>query len=122
MKIMIAVVLLLAASAMVGDVTGTWTGTFKANGGDHTVPQIVVLKQEGNKLTGSAGPEAEEQYPIENGRVDGDHVTFELTSGEWRFSYDLKLTARDEMQGGLDLKSLNNSRTAKVSLNRTKRD
>lgn len=122
MKRIISVVVLLAASALAGDVTGTWTGTFKASGGDHTVPQVVILKQDGNKLTGSAGPEVRERYPIENGKVDGDHVTFELTSGEWRFSYDLRLAAKDEMKGDLGLKSINNSRTATVSLKRTKRD
>ena len=120
MKRVMAVVLLSAIVAMAGDVTGTWTGTFKVSGGDHTVPQVIILKQEGKKLTGSAGPEPQEQYPIENGRVDADHVTFELTSGEWRFSYNLKRDGEDEIQGDLSLKSINDSRTAKVVLRKTK--
>jgi hypothetical protein len=120
MRKVIAVVVLLAAAAMAGDLSGTWTGTFKVSGGDHTVRQVVILKQDGNKLTGSAGPEPQEQYPIENGKVDGDHVTFELTSGEWRFSYDLKRDGADGMQGDLGLKSVDDSRTAKVVLRKTK--
>jgi hypothetical protein len=110
---------LLAVIAMAGDATGTWSGTFKASGADHDTPQIIILKEDGVKLTGSAGPDAEEQYPIENGKVDGNRVTFEVTSGEWRFSYDLRRT-QDEMKGNLVLKSVNNERTAVVSLSRTK--
>ena len=120
MKKVIAFVLVCCAAAMAGDVTGTWTGTFKVSGGDHTVPQVIVLKQDGKKLTGSAGPEPQEQYPIENGKVEGDHVTFELTSGEWRFTYDLKWDGPEEMRGDLGLKSLNESRTAKISLRKPK--
>lgn len=120
MKKVIAFVLLCSSAALAGDVTGTWTGTFKVNGGDHTVPQVVILKQTGDKLTGSAGPNTEEQYPIENGKVDGDHVTFELTSGEWRFTYDLKRDGPEEMRGDLGLTSLNDSRKAKISLHKPK--
>ena len=119
MRRVAAVVLLLATFAMASDVTGTWTGTFKVSGGDHSVPQVIILKQDGNKLAGSAGPDAGEQYPIENGKVDGDRVTFELTTGEWRFSYDLKRSGQ-EMSGNLTLKSVNNSSTAKVSLSKSK--
>jgi len=120
MKRAIAFVLLCSAAALAGDVSGTWTGAFKVNGGDHTVPQVIILKQTGNKLTGSGGPNTEEQYPIENGKVDGDHVTFELTSGEWRFSYDLKWDGPEEMRGDLGLKSLDDSRTAKILLRKPK--
>jgi hypothetical protein len=54
MNKVIAAVVLSVAAAMAGDVTGTWTGTFKVSSGDHTIPQVIVLKQDGNKLTGSA--------------------------------------------------------------------
>ncbi len=113
-------VLLCLVSAMASDVAGKWSGTFKASGGDHGIPQIVILKLDGNKLTGSAGPDAEEQYPIENGRIEGDRVRFELTSGEWRFSYDLRRAGEDEMKGNLELTSINNRRTAVVSLSRVR--
>jgi hypothetical protein len=119
MKRTIAVVLLLAVNAMAGDLTGKWAGSFKADGADHDVPQLFVLKQDGNKLTGSGGPNQSEQYPIENGKVDGDRVRFEITTGEWKFTYNLK--ARDaRMAGDLELKSINDRRTAKVSLSQAK--
>jgi hypothetical protein len=115
MKRVIVLVVLLVVGAVGVDVTGTWSGTFKVSGGDHSTPQIIILKQDGNKLTGSAG-----QYPIENGKVEGDRVRFELTSGEWRFGYDLKRAGADEMKGDLELKSVGSRRTAVVVLSRTK--
>jgi hypothetical protein len=115
----VAVVLLLSMSAMAGDLTGKWSGSFRADGADHDVPQFFILKHDGNKLTGTAGPDQSEQYPIENGKVDGDRVSFEVTTGEWKFTYDLKATDAS-MIGALELKSVNSRRTAKVSLSKEK--
>jgi hypothetical protein len=53
--------------------------------------------------------------PYQNGKVNGDRVTFELTTGEWKFFYDLKNSGL-QMSGKLVLKSANDSRTAEVSL------
>lgn len=52
-------------------VSGTWTGTvtFKADGETHEDPLHAVLKQDGTTLTGSAGPDADRQYRINNGKV-----------------------------------------------------
>ena len=120
MKRLFAIVLLLTVSASAGDLSGEWSGTFKVDGGDHDIPQIFTLKQSGNVLTGSGGPDTQEQYPIEKGRVDGDRVKFEVTTGEWKFAYDLRQTEPDALKGNLELKSINNSRTAKVSLSKAK--
>jgi hypothetical protein len=120
MKKVVVVLVLLVTSAVAGDMSGKWSGTFKVDGGDHTVPQLFILKQQGKALTGSGGPNAGEQYPIENGRADGDAVRFELTTGEWKFTYDLKQAAPDSLTGDLKLQSVNDSRSAKVSLTRVK--
>lgn len=120
MKRALALVMFLAVSGAAMDVTGRWSGTFKVEGGDHSIPQLFILKQDGPRLSGTGGPDAQEQYPIENGKVDGDRVTFELTTGEWKFAYDLKAAATGGMSGDLELKSINDSRKAKVSLNKVK--
>src|SRR5271169_772219 len=120
MKMTMAAVMLLAVSAMAGNLTGKWSGSFKVEGGDHNVPQLFILKQGGKSLTGSGGPNAGEQYPIENGRIDGNEIRFELTTGEWKFAYDLKRTESDGLQGELKLESVGDSRKAKVSLARVK--
>jgi hypothetical protein len=118
MKNVIAVFLWFAVSAMGNDLSGTWTGSFRAEGGDHDTPQMFLLTQDGSKVTGTGGPDSQEQYPIENGRIDGDRLKFELTTGEWRFSYDLKQNGSDGLKGDLQLKTVNHSRNAKVSLRR----
>jgi hypothetical protein len=117
MKRTIAVVLLLAMHATAGDLTGKWAGSFRADGADRDVPQLFIWQQNGNQLTGSGGPDESEQYPLESGRVDGDRVRFEITTGEWKFTYDLKTTGAG-MAGDLELKSINDRRTAKVSLSK----
>jgi len=112
----IVALLLLTATGMGADVSGTWIGTFSVPGSDHKEPQYFTLKQNGKKLTGSGGPDAVEQYPILNGTVENDLVTFELTTGEWAFNYDLR-TIKHELNGGLQLKSkAGDARTAHVRL------
>ena len=43
--------------------------------------------------------------------MNGDRVTFELTTGDWKFFYDLKNSGM-QMSGKLVLKSANDSRSA----------
>ena len=68
-------------------------------------------------LKGSGGPDATEQYPIANGHIAGDQVHFEITTGEWKFFYDLKLSGQ-ALAGTLILKSATDTRSAQVKLTR----
>jgi hypothetical protein len=114
MRILVVALLFILGLA-VGDVSGNWHGSFRVDGGDHDVPQLLLLKEDGSKLTGTGGPDATERYPILNGQVNGDRVTFELTTGDWKFFYDLK-NSGVQMSGNLLLKSANDSRRAEVTL------
>ena len=111
----LALALLFILGLAVGDVSGNWHGAFRVDGGENDVPQLLVLKEDGTKLTGTGGPDATERYPISNGYVNGDRVTFELTTGDWKFFYDLKNSGM-QMSGKLVLKSANDSRSAAVTL------
>lgn len=114
--IAISAVVSLSLGAMAADVSGTWTGTFAVPGSDHKEPQFFTFKQDGKKLTGSGGPDAVEQYPIGNGIVEGDAVSFDLTTGDWTFVYRLK-PAGEELNGELKLKSKEgDTRSANVTL------
>jgi hypothetical protein len=115
---MVALALSLVFGVQNASVSGKWQGSFRVDGGDHDVPQLFQIKQEGNNLAGSGGPDATERYPIANGQVNGDRVTFDLTTGDWKFSYDLK-AAEKEMNGKLTLKSATDSRTAQVSIKKS---
>jgi hypothetical protein len=119
MKKAVLAVFLLTVNVLAANVTGRWSGRFRVEGGDHDVPQLMILKQDGNKLTGSGGPDGTEQYPVENGAVNGDRVQFEITTGEWKFTYDLKADS-SKMKGSLELKSVNERRTASVSLTKAR--
>jgi len=69
--------LLLAACVMAADVSGKWSGSF-TSGGQGPQPMYLILKQDGNQLSGSGGPSVSEQHPLQNGSVQGDRLTFEL--------------------------------------------
>lgn len=108
----VALVALRAAAAFAANLSGKWSGSFPCPG---CRPRC--LKQDGSKLTGSGGSNHGEQYPIENARIDGNNLTFDLTTGDWKFTYRLKVSSR-QLEGDLELKSVDNKRTAKVILNK----
>ena len=120
MKNVVATVLLLAVGVAASDMSGKWSGEFKVEGGEHSIPQFFILKQQDKTVTGTGGPDAGEQYPIENGRIQGDTLKFELTTGEWKFFYELKMASQGELRGDLKLESVNDRRSAKVVLSRMK--
>src|SRR5262245_39060983 len=73
---------LFAAQAKPVDLTGVWTGTLTPSGGSAGGAHL-ALKQKGAELTGTAGPGAEKQTAIANGKVSTvkgvTSVTFDAT-------------------------------------------
>src|ERR1700692_333765 len=84
LEIMLAATLTLAYGA-VADFSGKWSGSAPDNAGG----MYVVLHQEGTTLTGSAGPSESKQFPIIAGKVDGDHLTFEIKMSAGIIRFDL---------------------------------
>jgi len=73
--------LLLSTIALLADVTGKWTGSFDVTGPDGSVKNntaLLDLKQDGNTLTGTAGPNESEQMSIRAGKIDGNKILFEV--------------------------------------------
>ena len=70
---------LTAATLVAADATGTWTGTLTPSDGT-SGPARLVLKQEGDKVTGTAGPDATEQHTIENGKAESGNLTFQVST------------------------------------------
>ena len=99
---------LLALQEKAPDLTGTWTGKFSVVGqGEKQESAYVILKQTGTELSGSVGPNAERQQPINKGAVvsgkDGTAVTFDSGRAGHVIAFALKLvdgkltgTAKDE--------------------------
>jgi len=99
LAVLIAARILAAQSPAPGApaVTGAWAGTvvFKMDGETHEDPFHAVLKQDGSALTGTAGPDADRQFRINNGKVitskDITAVTFEVIVNGVHTALDLKL-------------------------------
>jgi len=121
MKSILLSLLLLAAAAFTlsaTDLTGKWSGTvdLKQDGEAQTIPVIMVVKQEGDKLTGTAGPE-DEQHPIQNGKVDGNKVTMEVDTGEALYYLELEVDG-DKISG--HVKQGADGEKMKIALSRVK--
>jgi hypothetical protein len=69
----------LAGTAIAADFSGNWTGSFNSGTGDNG-SAYVILKQNGTTVTGSGGPDANDQWPGLEGTVSGNKVSFQVKS------------------------------------------
>ena len=116
--ILIAVALTAAAADV--DVTGTWSGSFKITTPDGQVQDdsvTLVLKQSGTDITGTAGPSADHQMPIDKGKIEGDKITLEVAVGEGSFKFNVVLEG-DHMKG--DVAANMGGQTMKAKMDATK--
>ena len=107
-----------ALSLSAQDATGKWSGTLArldADSDGTSKPAYLVLKQEGTKLTGTAGPNASEQFEFSDGKAEGGHLTFKLT--EKSMTFDLKQTG-DEITGEITNEQDGQTRKAKITVKR----
>jgi hypothetical protein len=102
--LVLCLMLLAASSALAADVSGVWTGTLTPDGRDNGDTALLILRQDGDKLTGTGGPNQSEQRPIANGAIKGDRITFEVQAAESRvISFDLKV-AGDQLTGRAEMR------------------
>ncbi len=90
--------LAMAMAAVAADVTGKWSGTFtatSADGGSRESGVVLILKQNGTALTGSAGPDESQQWELANGKIDGNKITG-VVQGSDGASYKLELVEDGE--------------------------
>jgi hypothetical protein len=118
--VLLAAVVAFAASAV--DVSGTWSGTLKITGPDGQTQDDtihLILKQDGGKLNGTAGPSAGEQLPIEKGAVEGNRVTMEVPLPQGAFKFDIALEG-DRLKGDVTLAAGGQTMKAKMDATRAK--
>jgi hypothetical protein len=97
-----ALVLVLLAALLAGvtcvaapdvNISGTWTGKAMVTPeGAEAVERsaIVVLKQEGSTVTGTAGPAEDTMLPISNGKLEGSKLTFAVVQeGEVNITFNM---------------------------------
>lgn len=126
--LLLAVAVLAAGSGLVmgADISGKWAGSveFKTPDGDtDSGGAYAVLKQNGQEVTGTAGPEEEQQFAIENGKLEGKKLTFQLSlpgdAGSRVFKLSLTLASDDQMEGDIEGLTNNGAKlTGKLKLTR----
>lgn len=102
------------------NLTGKWSGTLQMEGGNSSKPVYMILKQDGNKLSGSAGPDDSEQHPFAGGKVEGSKVTFDvlLGGGPGLMHFDLQVRG-DHITGQTKRSGEGLNEAAKISMKRT---
>jgi hypothetical protein len=115
--------LLLAKSGM--NVTGSWTGEVRDQEGG-TGKVRFVLMQEGEQISGTAGPVEKQNPPhVRDAKLDGNHLTLSADDTDdksgltARYSFDLSV-ANDHMQGKAYGRSGERTWTLDISLTRDK--
>lgn len=85
MKTLICLLLLTALTLTAGELAGKWSGKFDiTNSNGETKPDeaYMTLKLDGTKVTGTAGPNEDQQWAIRNGKLEAGKLTFEVVMEE----------------------------------------
>ncbi len=105
------------------NLTGKWTGTLTRTAPDgrtQSIDWMFDLTQKGEVLTGTVGPNAERQWPIEEGTTDGGKITIRVQQPDGpKRTFTLKLV-KDRLEVEMLAEMNGQSFTAKVDLGRAK--
>ena len=63
------------------NVSGKWSGTLQMDGENNAKPAYSFFNQNGNTLSGSVGPDESDQDSFQDGKLDGDKLTFDVPQG-----------------------------------------
>jgi len=107
MRLTITLTLLLFAALALtaADINGKWTGSIDVKMPDGEMvnfPLHFEPAQNGDEVTGTIGREPEEKLPIQNGKMAGSKLTFEVTPPEGGYPVKFELTVDGaKMEGTL---------------------
>jgi hypothetical protein len=77
MKWLVCLLALFALTVSAADIAGTWKGTVDTPNG--SVERTFNFKVDGNKLTGDTTSNMFGKSVIEDGKIDGDNISFSLS-------------------------------------------
>jgi hypothetical protein len=118
-------ILLLGAMALVAapdtNITGKWSGSFviTRDGETKDTTAVLVLKQNGSEVTGTVGPNEEEQHAITKGTIEGDKITLTADHEGMVIKFDLVLAA-DRITGDVNMARDAETAKAKIDVTRAK--
>ena len=95
MKTLLALIAVLAVGASAADISGNWKAT--AEGPQGAIERTFTFHQQGTQLTGETTSEMLGKSTIQEGKVEGDDISFSITAsfqGEER-----KITYRGKISG-----------------------
>lgn len=106
------------------NVTGKWSGSFTITGSDGSSKEstaLLILKQNGTEITGSVGPNENEQHPIQKGKIDGDKIALEAqdVNNNRVIKFDLLMVA-ERIKGEATMSADGEIRKAKLDVGRVK--
>src|ERR1051325_5942865 len=96
--------ILIAALALVGadsNISGKWSGSFiitTPEGEQKEATALMILNQKGSEITGTVGPNEDEQFPIVKGTIEGDKISLEVEHEGATVKFALVL-ANDRIKG-----------------------
>lgn len=93
MKLLLTLMALFAFAASAADISGNWKGT--AEGPNGAIERTFTFKQDGAKLTGETNSQFTGKSTINDGKVEGDAISFSITANfqgnEMKLSYKGKI-------------------------------
>jgi hypothetical protein len=119
---LVLTVFLCAATADV-DVTGKWAGSFNLTGPNGEMKEttaLLKLKQSGVDISGTVGPNEDEQFPIQKGKIEGDKITLEADHEGNTLKIALVLVEADRITGDAQMSREGQTMNAKIDVKRAK--
>ena len=95
MKRILVLTALFALLASAADISGNWKGTADLQG--QAIERTFVFKVDGSKLTGETTSQLLGKSTIEDGRIDGDNISFTITADFQ--GNTLKMTYKGKVSG-----------------------
>jgi len=118
----IFLIVALALTAAAADVTGKWSGTFTVTGPDGSAgdsnPAFMILKQSGSTLTGTAGGDEAEQWPIENAKIENNKITGSVNPSDGATCTVSLTVDGDRMTGEVNVSQGGQTMKGKIELKR----
>jgi hypothetical protein len=123
MKKLALAALLMTAWLSAAEVTGRWSGTLSILTGDGQTreePVLLILRQEGAKVTGTGGRDDADRHQVMEGKLDGDKIVLDVEAGSAPIHLELQVRGDDMIGEASRTRGDGAKQTAKIAVKREK--